>query len=78
MNHDLKIEPKYLEAKLADDKLFEIRLNDRGFQKGDTVTYTDHKISTMIVKHAFKITYVTNYAQKPNLVVFGERRIPLF
>jgi ASC-1-like (ASCH) protein len=77
MKHDLKIDDVYLQAKLAGDKLFEIRLNDRGYQKGDIVHYYG-EITDMVEppqKHSFVITYVTNFAQKENWVVFGERRI---
>ena len=41
MEHVLKIDKPYLDAKLAGDKLFEIRLNDRGYQKGDVVIYKE-------------------------------------
>ena len=74
MKHELKIDEVYLKAKLAGDKLFEVRLNDRGYQKGDIVEYTeygDYKEPTK--KHQFEITYVCNYMQKDNYVVFGER-----
>lgn len=40
MIHELKIERQWADAKLSGEKPFEIRLNDRGFQKGDTVKYT--------------------------------------
>lgn len=39
MTHELKIQKQWADAKLAGEKPFEIRLNDRGFQKGDTVRY---------------------------------------
>lgn len=37
MTHDLKIWPEFYEAVCNGDKTFELRKNDRGFQKGDTV-----------------------------------------
>lgn len=40
MTHELKIQKQWADAKLAGEKPFEIRVNDRGFQKGDTVRYT--------------------------------------
>lgn len=76
MNHELKIDDVYLQAKLAGDKLFEIRCNDRGFQKGDTVVYridADDPCNVRIIY--FEITYVTGYMQQQNYVVFGERYI---
>jgi len=72
MNHDLKIDEPYLQAKLAGDKLFEIRNNDRGFQKGDTVTYSEY-FDHECTKHVFEITYVTGFMQPQNQVVFGEK-----
>ncbi|AUR90870.1 protein of unknown function DUF3850 [Vibrio phage 1.151.O._10N.222.46.B1] len=80
MKHNLKIMPCYIEAVLSGEKTFEIRSNDdRGFQKGDTVVMTetlqDGKLR-LDGKAQFveaKITYVTNYEQKPGFVVFGFR-----
>lgn len=79
MTHELKILECYADAKLAGDKLFEIRDNrDRGFQKGDLVKYRvvadfgvqyHHEID----EKTYEITYVTNYEQKDGWVVFGER-----
>lgn len=39
MTHELKIRKQWADAKLAGEKPFEIRINDRGFQKGDIVRY---------------------------------------
>lgn len=39
MTHELKIQKQWADAKLAGEKPFEIRRNDRGFQKGDIVKY---------------------------------------
>jgi len=75
MHHKLKILECYYHAVRKGEKLFEIRKNnDRGFQKGDTVELmpidgngvymADPNIIT-------KITYVTNYEQKDDYVVFG-------
>lgn len=37
MTHELKIYPKYLEEVIKENKTFECRRNDRGFQVGDIV-----------------------------------------
>lgn len=37
MKHELKIWPAYFEAVSEGSKTFEVRNNDRAFQKGDTV-----------------------------------------
>lgn len=73
-HHHLKIEEAYFEDSIIGRKRFEVRYNDRGYQKGDTITlheirdvyknYTNRKIHGVI-------TYVTNYAQKDGWVVFG-------
>ena len=39
MTHELKIQKQWADAKFAGEKHFEIRRNDRGFQKGDIVRY---------------------------------------
>ena len=75
MHHDLKIDKPYLMAKLAGDKLFEIRNNDRGYQKGDTVSYYEYPSCESPIKHIYEIIYVTGYCQQQNMVVFGEKHI---
>ena len=72
MEHKLKIEDRYLKAKLNGDKLFEIRNNDRGFQKGDIVLYMEYTMDKPKY-HYFEITYVTGFMQQQNYVVFGEK-----
>lgn len=37
MKHDLKIVPSFFKAVRDRSKTFEVRINDRGFQRGDTV-----------------------------------------
>lgn len=37
MKHELKIWPQYYQAVADGSKTFEVRKNDRGFQKGDIV-----------------------------------------
>ena len=82
-NHDLKIQPCYFNAILSGDKLFEIRRNnDRGFQKGDTVTLRECDLGLIHTLYSGReinaqITYVTNYEQKPEFVVFGIKNLEL-
>lgn len=75
MRYDLKIDEPYLKAKLAGDKLFEIRFNDRGYQKGDIVTYKEYEGSNDVIYHTFEIIYVTGFMQEKNHVVFGEKHL---
>ena len=77
MKHTLKILPVYFEAVLRGEKNFEIRDNsDRGFQKGDIVVLKEFNprrpLSNSLTRETMvEITYVTNYKQKDNYVVFG-------
>lgn len=65
MKHELKILPQYYFAVLNGSKTFEVRLNDRGFQNGDSVVlryynpdiYRDGFCS-MFKSLEFKIGYV--------------------
>ena len=77
VTHMLKILPRYFEAVLSGDKTFEIRDNsDREFQTGDLVVLREMDITKSVFQFTGRsvekqITYVTNFAQKENYVVFG-------
>lgn len=73
-NHKLKIKDHYYQSKLNGDKPFEIRKNDRDFQRGDTVRYTNIN-GVYLDDRLYMITYVTNFEQKPGYVVFGDKDI---
>jgi hypothetical protein len=84
MHHYLKIYPVFFSAVSDGDKWFEIRKNDRGYQKGDSVTLREYDpglwnqdtqaYGAYTGKAAVAvITYVTNYEQRPGFVVFGFR-----
>jgi hypothetical protein len=40
--HELKVVPPYFESLLSGDKTFEVRRNDRGFQRGDTLLLIEY------------------------------------
>ena len=40
MNHELKIHDCYYTAIIDGEKTCELRFNDRNFQKGDTIVFT--------------------------------------
>lgn len=68
---ELKILPQYFSDVYAGRKRFEIRRNDRDFRVGDKVTlkewdngYTGSYVEVVI-------TYITDYEQTDNYVVFG-------
>jgi ASC-1-like (ASCH) protein len=76
MNHVLKIDKAFFEAAACGDKTFEIRNNrDRGFQKGDTIRLNEasHISPALTTGRSLTgvITYVLNYEQKPDFVVFS-------
>ena len=74
MRHELKTWPNYFEAIRCGDKRFEIRDNsDRGFQKGDLIVFREYDLKRGYLgeKLMCEISYVTNYQQPNNQVVFG-------
>lgn len=87
--HKLKISRNHADAKIAGDKMFEIRYdNDICFQKGDIVIYdeviykedNESPASCILAKHPiydkqYRITFVTSFEQKDGVVVFGEEEI---
>ena len=75
MLHQLKILPCHYVQVFSGKKTFEVRDNsDRGFQAGDVVSLHEYDADNEKITGQFvfsKITYVTNFAQKENWVVFG-------
>lgn len=75
MRHDLKVWPSYFQAIIEGNKTFEIRDNsDRGFNAGDEIRLEEWCPKNMDYTGKFidaKITYVTNFGQPENQVVFS-------
>ncbi len=82
MTHNIKILNSFAEAVFNGIKTFEVRENDRGYQKGDLIYFTviekdgieitNHPLS----KRCYEITYVLNgWGIKENYVVFGMKQI---
>lgn len=73
--HELKIKSTYFDSVECGDKKFEIRKDDRGFQKGDIVRLKELKdgSTTEFTGNSllFTIGYVTAYEQKDGYVVFS-------
>lgn len=75
--HKLRIKEEFANAIITGEKNFEIRKNDRGFQRGDLIEFVvvddkgvahHHKIN----EYLYKINYVMNgYGLKNGYVVFG-------
>lgn len=88
MIHNLKIEPKYLERVLTGEKTFEIRNNDRDFQKGDSLCFYIKNTENIPIEYkcingymhdimpCFKIEYIhSGLGLDPNYVVLGLRQL---
>lgn len=76
MKHELKILPEYFQAVLDGVKPFEVRdASDRHFQVGDDVVLHewDGRYTGRFTRR--RITFVTDYAQQDDYVVFGMRAI---
>ena len=80
MTHEIKLDVHYADAVLSGDKCFEVRLNDRGYQKGDRVVfrpvdkgmYAQHPVANEV----YEITYLVHgYGLEPGWCAFGIRRL---
>lgn len=81
MHHDIKIDASYWNAVQDGSKRFEIRCNDRGYQKGDTISFCPQRPDRSLGSYGppaglYEITYVTGFQQKDNWVVFGFEPAP--
>ena len=78
--HKIKLSENFADAVLCGDKCFEIRENDRGYQKYDYVQFQVVDNLRLPVKHPldeclFQITYVMNgWGIKEGYCVFGITR----
>lgn len=79
-HHDIKILPDFADAVYKGEKTFEVRENDRGYQKGDTVSFlvkSTNPYALFEKNHplhgkTYKITYVlSGWGIKNGYVVFG-------
>jgi len=77
MQHQIKLLIDFCEPVITGEKTFEVRKNDRGYQKGDEVIFipcdregnpTEHRIS----KKVYEITYVlSGWGIEQGFVVFS-------
>lgn len=74
--HKIKLNIEFCDAVLNGEKTFEIRINDRGYQKGDKVKF-ESRANGLPCHHEidnreYVITYVLNgFGLKEDYVVFG-------
>ena len=81
MTHHIKLNHNYADAVLSGQKNFEVRYNDRGYQRGDKVQFTvvdDCKIRMThpLNEKIFIITYLVHgYGLEKDWCVFGIKRL---
>lgn len=79
--HNIKLSHRFADAVLSGEKPFEVRYNDRGYQKGDVVTFTvvddcSVKIAHELDGKEFIITYVlSGWGIKEDWCAFGLMRL---
>ena len=79
--HNIKLSEEFADAILYGDKTFEVRENDRGYQKGDLVQFNvidKFQIPTghPLTEETYRITYVLNgWGIDPKYVVFSIRNV---
>jgi ASC-1-like (ASCH) protein len=75
MTHELKCLEEYFQACWDSNKRFEIRLNDRDYKVGDWVVLKEYSPKSGYTGREIeaRISYVTDFEQKPGWVVFGWR-----
>lgn len=74
MTHYLKIERPFFEAVVSGEKTFEIRKDDRGFQRGDIVVLSEvDEVTKKFTDRSATatISYVTGFKQQSGYVVFS-------
>lgn len=72
--HEIKISPDAYRDVLRGIKTFEVRLNDRAYQRGDKVLmrlWENGSYNTQKPPITATISYVTAFQQKDNWCVFG-------
>lgn len=81
--HTLKILPQYYVAVANGEKTFELRKNDRNYQVGDLITFTNTDGTPYITPYkeiiVFRITYilenVPQYGLKDGYCILGIKRL---
>lgn len=82
MTHTIKLREDYIQPVLLGEKNFEVRENDRGYQKGDFIKFTPisrqgvEYVNYDLEEKTFEITYVhSGLGLKENYVVFGIKEV---
>jgi len=77
--HELKTAPCYFQQVIQGNKTFEIRKDDRAFQKGDRVILKEYDSNSGVIERlkytgrlvGAEIGFVTSYEQQKGYVVFS-------
>lgn len=80
MKHILKLNMEFADAVLSGDKSFEIRYNDRGYQKGDLIQFQVNdgpfELNHPLNKETFEITYIiSGWGLKENWVALSIKKL---
>ncbi len=82
MTHTIKLREDYIQPVLSGEKNFEVRENDRGYQKGDFIKFTPisrhgvQYVDYVLEEKTFEITYVhSGLGLEKNYVVFGIKEV---
>lgn len=81
MTHNIKLLEGFCNAVLCGEKCFEIRKNDRGYQKGDLIHFIPTTNSGVgffheVEKDVYEITYVLGgWGLQEGYVVFGIKKV---
>ncbi len=78
--HKIKLNYEFQEPILSGEKTFEVRYNDRGYQKGDFVEFHvaegRKNVYEPIESRVYRITYVlSGWHIEPGYVVFGIKEV---
>lgn len=82
--HELKLRIELCDAVLKGEKNFEVRFNDRGYQKFDLIKFcpvdwTERNVLHEISNKLYEITYVlSGWGLQDGWVAFGIREVGLF
>lgn len=76
--HDLRVRPRFFEELWAGNKTFEIRKDDRGFQRGDALLLREYDISVGEGDDCYtgreveaQVVYISRYMQREGHIVMA-------
>ena len=84
MTHEIKLKENFALPVLSGEKNFEVRFNDRGYQRGDYVKFNvvgenslaDENLVEQMREKLYEITYVLNgWGIEDGYVVFGIKEV---